>query len=151
MQLTRFAQTHAEPCEDLIAALPDWFGIAESNAGFLRDLARLPSWVALDAGRVLGAATLGSHGSASFEIKFMAVRPEHHRRGLGRRLVETLEAEARHAGGRWLHVKTLAPSHPDPFYARTRAFYLALGFSPLFESTALWGPENPALVLIKAL
>ncbi len=81
----------------------------------------------------------------------MAVHPACHRRGVGRRLVEELEAEARRRGGRWLHVKTLAPSHPDPFYARTRAFYLALGFDPLFESEAIWGPENPAVVLVKAL
>ncbi|MEY4549315.1 MAG: hypothetical protein RL685_5510, partial [Pseudomonadota bacterium] len=31
------------------------------------------------------------------------------------------------------------------------AFYLARGFTPLFESDRLWGPENPALVLVKAL
>ena len=48
-------------------------------------------------------------------------------------------------------MKTLAPSHPDPFYARTRRFYEAMGFAPLFESDALWGPEDPAIVLVKSL
>jgi len=32
-----------------------------------------------------------------------------------------------------------------------RSFYEAMGFSPLFESQALWGPENPALVLVRAI
>jgi hypothetical protein len=50
-----------------------------------------------------------------------------------------------------LNVKTLAPSHPDPYHARTRAFYQAMGFGPLFETAALWGPENPSAVLVKAL
>ena len=43
------------------------------------------------------------------------------------------------------------PVQPDPAFAATRAFYLARGFTPLFESDRLWGPGNPALVLVKAL
>jgi GNAT superfamily N-acetyltransferase len=138
-------------CADLIAALPDWFGIPESNAAYLRNLAALPSWLAVRNEGVLGAVTLEAHFPGSFEIHFLAVHPAHHRQGIGRLLVGHLENEARQRGGRWLHVKTLAPSHPDPFYVRTRAFYGALGFAPLFESSAFWGPENPTVVLVKAL
>lgn len=151
VELAPFDARYQKPCEDLIAALPDWFGIPESNAAYARDLARLPSWLALRADRLLGAVTLGSHFPGSFEIHFLAVHPAQHRHGIGRALVEHLEARARDAGGRWLHVKTLAPSHPDPYYARTRAFYQALGFEPLFESSALWNPDNPALILVKRL
>jgi GNAT superfamily N-acetyltransferase len=138
-------------CADLIEALPDWFGIPESNATYLRNLGRLPSWLALYERKVVGAASLEEHFPGSFEIHFMAVHPRCHRQGIGRCLVQQLEGEARRRKGLWLHVKTLAPSHPDPFYARTRAFYFALGFAPLFESDAFWGPENPTVVLIKAL
>jgi len=81
----------------------------------------------------------------------MAVRPEHHRRGIGRALLQQGEREARAQGGRWIQVKTLGVSDPDPHYARTRAFYEAMGFSPLFEGESLWGSENPAVVLVKAL
>jgi len=146
-----FASRLAAASDELIAALPDWFGLPESNAEYLRNLSRLPSWVALLDGQLAGAITLEPHFPGSFEVHFMAVRPEHHRRGIGRALLARLEAEARARGGRWLQVKTLGPSHPDPFYARTRAFYEAMGFSPLFESAALWGPENPALVSVKLL
>ena len=62
-----------------------------------------------------------------------------------------IHEELRQRGFAVLHVKTLAPSHPDPFYARTRAFYRALGFEPVFETPLLWGPENPALVSVKLL
>jgi hypothetical protein len=48
-------------------------------------------------------------------------------------------------------VKTLGPSHPDPFYAETRAFYRAIGFQPLFETTAFWGADQPTLILLKPL
>jgi hypothetical protein len=50
-----------------------------------------------------------------------------------------------------LQVKTLGPSHPDPFYRRTRAFYEAQGFVPLEETTAFWGEDNPTLVMVKSL
>lgn len=52
-------------------------------------------------------------------------------------------------GLEWLHVKTRGPATPDPFYERTRRFYRALGFDPLFESTTLWGPEDAALILVR--
>ena len=120
---------------------PRRVGIPESNASYLRNLSRLPSWVALLGSRVAGAITLEQHFPSSFEVHFMAVRPEHHRHGIGRALLHHLESDARARSGPWLHVKTLAPSHPDPFYARMRAFYEAMGFSPLFESAALWGPR----------
>lgn len=146
-----FAPPFQRECEALIAALPDWFGIPESNAAYLRNLSLLPSWVALLESRVAGAMTLQQHFPSAFEVHFMAVHPDHHRQGIGRALLHHAEEAARSRGGLWLHVKTLGPSHPDPFYARTRAFYTSMGFAPLFETTALWGAENPALVLVKRL
>jgi GNAT superfamily N-acetyltransferase len=140
-----------EACRALIAALPEWFGIPESNEAYLRSLALRPSWVACVDEQLVGAATLERHLPASFEVHFMAVHPGYHRRGVGRALLGRLESEARAGGARWLHVKTLGPSHPDASYARTRAFYESVGFSPLLETTAFWGTANPALVLVKAL
>jgi coenzyme F420-0:L-glutamate ligase/coenzyme F420-1:gamma-L-glutamate ligase len=46
-------------------------------------------------------------------------------------------------------VKTLAPTRPDENYARTRAFYEAMGFTPLEVFPELWDPRNPALQLVK--
>lgn len=141
---------HGE-CQALVAALPDWFGIPESNASYLRNLSLLPSWLALLESRVAGAITLEQHFPSAFEVHFMAIHPDHHRQGIGRVLLRYAEGAAQSRGGLWLHVKTLGPSHPDPFYGRTRAFYSAMGFAPLFETTALWGEENPALVSVKQL
>jgi GNAT superfamily N-acetyltransferase len=140
-----------DACRALIAALPEWFGIPEANAAYLRNLALLPSWVALAEKRVVGAAAVQKHFPVSWEVHFMAVHPAYHRCGVGKALLEKLESEARADGARLLHVKTLGPSHPDASYARTRAFYESMGFSPLFESTAFWGSANPAIVLVKAL
>lgn len=51
----------------------------------------------------------------------------------------------------FLHLKTLSDSDPDRHYAKTRAFYLAVGFRPLEELTALWGKDNPCLLMVKRL
>ena len=81
----------------------------------------------------------------------LAVLPDHHRRGIGRALVERAAAHARAEGRTLLHVKTLAPSDPDPGYAATRRFYEALGFVPLEELPQVWGPENPCLIMVRPL
>ena len=81
----------------------------------------------------------------------MAVVPEWHRRGIGRRMLEHAEALLVADGVEYLQVKTLSPAHPDPGYALTRAFYLAQGFRPLEEFPTLWDPANPALQMVKAL
>ncbi len=146
-----FRDEHLADCEAILAALPDWFGIPESNRGFIRGLSELPAFVALQDGAVVGFASLRLHTERSAELEVLAVRPEIHRRGAGSALVASCEAWLRRRGVTLLHVKTLAPSHPDPFYARTRAFYLAHDFQPLFESDAFSGAENPLLVLVKSL
>src|SRR5437764_8485039 len=79
----------------------------------------------------------------------MGVRREQHRRGLGRSLVVAAEAWCRDRGIRYLHVKTLGPSRPDPGYDATRAFYEAVGFVALEELHGLWDEENPTLILVK--
>ena len=139
-------------CAAILSRLPEWVGIPESNAAYLRGLGELPSFVAVADGRVVAFASLRTHFPESAEIEVLAVDPGLHRRGIGARLLERLELElAQRSRARLLHVKTLGPSDPDPAYARTRAFYVGLGFVPLFESDVLFGKENPALVLVKVL
>lgn len=149
--LLAYSPAYEQECSDLIASLPDWFGIPEANAAYLESLKKFPSWVAIKSEKVLGIITLVEPYPGSFEIHFMAVHPDYHRQGIGKILVTHVEEEARKSAGKWLHVKTLSASHPDLYYAHTREFYYALGFSPLFESDTIWGPENPAVILIKVL
>lgn len=140
-----------EACERILQALPEWFGIPASNEEYIRSLPRLTTFVALRSGVVVGFVALEQHFPESAENRVLAVHPEHHRQGIGRALLTHAERWLRSRGVEMFHVKTLGPSEPHAPYADTRAFYAALGFRPLFETTALWGPENPALVLAKAL
>jgi hypothetical protein len=65
--------------------------------------------------------------------------------------MEHAEAAARAEGRRFLTVKTQGPSAGYEPYERTRRFYLALGYSPLEELDIGWGPENPTLLMAKAV
>ena len=111
----------------------------------------MPGFAAEIDGRVAGFLALREHNALASEVQVMGVRPELHRRGVGRRLMETAEESLRSRGVRLLQVKTLAASDPDPRYARTREFYAAMGFVPLEETAALWGEGNPTLIMVEAL
>jgi GNAT superfamily N-acetyltransferase len=156
--LVPFKPVWLEPCRALLEGLPEWFG-SSAVAGYAADLGRFPSWVARspadtggpDAASAVGCVTVTAPQPAAFEVHLLAVAREHHRHGVGSLLLEVAERWARRCGARFLQVKTTGPSSPDPVFASTRAFYEARGFTPLFESDRLWGAENPALVLVKAL
>ncbi|HTO08159.1 MAG TPA: GNAT family N-acetyltransferase [Myxococcota bacterium] len=138
-------------CERVLRALPAWFGIEASNRAYVESLRRLPAAVAEADGEIVGFIALEAHNPLSFEIHVMGVEPRRHRHGVGRELVRWARGFASERGAHWLHVKTRGPLTPDADYEKTRAFYLAQGFEPLFESLALWGPENSALVLVSRL
>jgi GNAT superfamily N-acetyltransferase len=151
LEIVTFEASMTDACERILNALPEWFGIPASNQEYIRNLPRLTTFVARLHGGVVGFVALEQHFPESAENHVLAVYPEQHRQGIGRALLTYSEQWLRSRGVEMLHVKTLGPSAPYPPYANTRAFYMALGFRPLFETTALWGPENPALVLAKPL
>ncbi len=138
-------------CRDILHELPHWFGIEEAVDHYAAVSDRSLMVVASDGAQDVGFLTLVDHGSFAAEIYVMAVRAAYHRRGVGRRLVAHAEGLAMRRGAEYLQVKTLSERRPDPHYEATRAFYLACGFRPLEEFNNLWGPENPALQLVKHL
>ncbi|HXQ09565.1 MAG TPA: GNAT family N-acetyltransferase [Caulobacteraceae bacterium] len=136
-------------CQSILAELPEWFGIPESNAEYEHLAETGPAWVASLAGQDIGLMVLKPHFSDTLEIELLAVRAARHRGGAGRALVEQAVALARAEGRRFLTVKTRGPSAPYEPYERTRAFYQAMGFAALEEFTEIWGPENPALLMAR--
>jgi coenzyme F420-0:L-glutamate ligase/coenzyme F420-1:gamma-L-glutamate ligase len=128
--------------------LPEWFGIEESTQEYIEAAAELRTFaVAPD----IGFLCLKQHTPRAVELYVMGVRREHHRRGIGRALVGAAEAWCRARGIRFLHVKTLGPSRASRGYDATRAFFEALGFVALEELHGLWGEDNPAFVLVRAV
>lgn len=136
-------------CRDILGELPEWFGIEESVQHYTEAADQSLTVVATVHERAVGFMTLVDHGPYSSEILVMGVRPSHHRRGVGRRLVARAEALVARRGAEYLQVKTLSGRRLEPRYAATRAFYTACGFRPLEELTHLWDEANPALQLVK--
>jgi GNAT superfamily N-acetyltransferase len=133
-------------CETVLRDLPEWFGMEEATAAYIRDVAELPTFGVGDDGFL----SLKLHSPQAAEVYVMGVRRAQHRRGLGTALLETAEAYLAARGVEYLQVKTLGPSHPDSGYARTRAFYEARGFVSLEEIHGLW-ERNPCQLMVKRL
>ena len=138
--------------ERLLRALPDWFGIEQSLREYVEDARTKPTYLAIDSAttEAIGALLITRHFPESAEMHVLAVDPGHHRRGIGTALAQRFEDDMRADGARLLEVKTLGPSCPDESYAKTLAFYRAMGYLPLEELQGLW-PEEPALILVKPL
>jgi RimJ/RimL family protein N-acetyltransferase len=144
-----------EPMPDDVARLletvPDWFGQSESNAEYINDARSMETWAVLgDGGAVIGLVLLAQHFPHALEIHLMVVDSAYHGQGIGTALIKAIEADAKRKGVRLLEVKTLAATHPDVHYARTRHFYAKMGFIPL-EITDLWGEDTPCLIMVKPL
>jgi GNAT superfamily N-acetyltransferase len=138
-------------CAEILAALPQWFGMPASNEAYIRDVEAMPMWAAYDEERLLGFLALGRPTPHVLEVHVMGVKPDRHRDGTGRALMEMAAAHARTHGLRFLTVKTLSARDPDPGYAKTRAFYEAMGFVAIDEFPELWSPDNPACLMLKLL
>jgi GNAT superfamily N-acetyltransferase len=141
----------ARAAEAVLRSLPEWVGLEEPLLAYIEAARTLPTLVATDGTKDVGFLTLARHNVHAAEIVAMGVTPDRHRRGLGRRLVEAAVGLVAADGVCLLQVKTLGPSHPSAGYARTRAFYTALGFVPLEETTAIWGDANPCLIMVRPL
>jgi ribosomal protein S18 acetylase RimI-like enzyme len=151
VQLRDQATGTGATCREILATLPTWFGIEQANESYIALAERSPAIVASSDGDDVGILVLVHHSAYASEVYLMAVRPEHHRQGVGRALLLHAEASLARAGVEFLQVKTLSARADDEGYAKTRAFYLAYGFRPLEEFPDLWDPQNPALQLLKAI
>lgn len=140
-----------EICAPILRALPAWFGIEEATQHYIDYTEQQPTSVAFDGERAVGFLALAEHTAWAAEIYVMGVLPDAHRQGVGRALVAAAEADLRARGFEYLQVKTLAETHPDKGYKKTRAFYRALGFRDVEVFPELWGASNPCLQLIKRL
>jgi len=139
-------------CREILRELPEWFGMPEANEAYARDADTLPAWLAMEDAQARAILLLKPHEDA-VEIWLIAVRRARRGGGVGSSLMRAAESYARERGVRFLTVKTRGASAPTPSpeYDETRAFYRARGFAALEEFTTLWGAENPALFMAKAL
>jgi GNAT superfamily N-acetyltransferase len=135
---------------EILASIPDWFGIPEAKENYVRDAGRMPSYLAVEGDDVVGVALVNEHFPLSRELHPIAVGRDRHRQGAGKALLAAVEEDLRADGVRILEVHTLGPSDTDEGYARTREFYLAQGFVAMNELQRIdW--DGPTLILVKPL
>lgn len=139
-------------CQDILADLPEWFGIPEATDAYVRDVEALQMFAYIVENRVIGFISLKLHNPFVAEAYVLGVRRKWHRMGLGRALFCFAEQRLRERRFVYLTVKTVAVAveKSEP-YGTTRRFYEAIGFLPLEVFPTLWGIGNPCLLMIKSL
>jgi ribosomal protein S18 acetylase RimI-like enzyme len=139
----------ARICGGVLRALPDWFGIEESILDYERQVRGLPLYAAYDGDNVAGFVAVKPHTSHAAEVCVMGILQAYHRHGIGRKLIELCENYCVKNRCEYLTVKTVDESAGYQSYAKTRQFYLAMGFKPLEVFPLLWDESNPCLMMIK--
>jgi ribosomal protein S18 acetylase RimI-like enzyme len=138
-------------CSPILRSLPAWFGIEEDLVRYSTEIDHLNTWLACEAERVIGFVSLKQHTPYSAEIYVMGILLEAHRKGIGCALIDQTQEWLKSRGVEYLQVKTLGPSHKDENYAKTRGFYMAMGFRSLEEFKQIWDENNPCLIMVKRL
>lgn len=153
LEITELHAGKGAVCRDILESLPEWFGIPSSIDGYVYGVESQPMIVCREPEqhRIVGFVSLRFHGEFAAEAYVLGIRREWHRCGAGTKLFRAAEQMARDQGMRFLTVKTLAPTKPNPFYSITRRFYEKIGFVPLEILPTFWGPNNPCLMMIKQL
>jgi GNAT superfamily N-acetyltransferase len=138
-------------CTPILRTIPEWFGIEESILRYSSQIELLPTFLAATSEDVTGFLSIKQHNPYSAELLVMGIRPEFQRRGIGRKLLIAAQEWLRQQGVEYLQVKTLGPTSDDLNYAKTRDFYVAVGFRALEEIPQIWDAHNPCLILVKRL
>lgn len=131
MKIQGITKNKAQICESILRSLPEWFGIEQSLKQYVKDARSRPMFVSKEGDAITGFLTLTLHNEFTAEIHVMGIKREHHRKGIGKALVEHAVSYLSKRNCEFFTVKTLSPSRDCPEYERTRQFYLALGFRPL--------------------
>ena len=136
-------------CNEILRALPDWFGIEESIVDYVKQVRSMPFYSAYKNDNAIGFVTVKMHNRYTAEVCVMGVLSEYHRLGIGKDLIRCCENYCRENEIEFLTVKTLDESRACDEYNKTRLFYLSQDFRPLEVFPLLWDKDNPCLFMAK--
>lgn len=101
---------------------------------------------------MIGFVTYKENSKDVIEITWLAVMPKYRNKGIGSKLVlESLKLL--NGAYKICEVKTLAQTHKDKGYEKTRNFYKKLGFVSLEKIHPYpgWDKDNPCQIFVKSL
>jgi len=145
------SEDHESIIEIAKALHPEWFN-EPGLEQIARDIQSEPGLVALDEEHIVGFLLYRTdENSKTVELEWIAVRPELHRKGIGRALVSFLEEMFTQQGFQSLEVSTVALTVEYEPYARTRSFYHDVGFTAVRIDKGWFGSGDDRLLLRKQL
>jgi putative acetyltransferase len=137
--LTEFIWAHSTDCveqaRELFKEYENWLGINLCFQNFEKELANLPGeyvppdgrlLLAFENNKVAGCIALRKIGDDVCEMKRLFVRSDFRGKGLGRRLVEAIIAEAKEIGYQKIRLDTLPPKMNPAI-----ELYRSLGFTEI--------------------
>jgi ribosomal protein S18 acetylase RimI-like enzyme len=124
----------------LATELGEWFN-ADGLREIATDLRYQPGFVAEMNGQIIGFVVISVY-EAKGRISWLGVQRGHQRMGIGRRLVGAVVSRMAGDGIKEVFVDTLGDSVEYEPYAKTRAFYRALGFT---EHQRIMQPGNESM------
>ena len=78
-------------CRRILETVPEWFGLDDANADYIKTAEAHPTLIASIDGVDVGLLTIKRHFPHAAEVYLMAVLPEHHRHGIGRAMLRHVE------------------------------------------------------------
>jgi ribosomal protein S18 acetylase RimI-like enzyme len=106
---------------------PGWFDRIAINESIPRDIKLHPGYVAERSDGIIGFIVYSLENERG-QIKWIGVRLELHRQGIGTELHRAMEEKLNRTGIKEIRVETVAEETEYEPYERTRAFYEKMGF-----------------------
>ncbi|MEN6594392.1 MAG: GNAT family N-acetyltransferase [Clostridiaceae bacterium] len=135
---------------EVLADLPEWFGIPESTEEYIDESAKMPFWASYSNNEAAGFISLKQTSPYTAELYVTGVKKRFHRQGIGRELFSAFYEFAKQSGYEFLQVKTVDEGRYEE-YDQTRLFYESLGFRKLEVFPTLWDEWNPCLIMVMAV
>ncbi|MEN6340275.1 MAG: GNAT family N-acetyltransferase [Clostridiaceae bacterium] len=135
---------------EVLADLPEWFGIPESTEEYIDESAKMPFWASYFNHETAGFIALKQTSPFAAELYVAGVKKRFHRQGIGRELFSAFYEYAKQSGYEFLQVKTVDEGRYEE-YDQTRLFYESLGFRKLEVFPTLWDEWNPCLIMVMAV
>jgi ribosomal protein S18 acetylase RimI-like enzyme len=152
MEVIRGSPVHFDACLSIARSLPRYF-TEKGVESIGNDLRNGELYVASIGPEVVGFVTFCRNSQWVAKLSWIAVRADHHRRGIGTVLVEHMASELRSRDVRLLQVDTLSSDAEYEPYAATRKFYEKVGFMLLrtVDPYPGWDPGSPCAIYVKIL
>jgi ribosomal protein S18 acetylase RimI-like enzyme len=128
MKYTRLVPDRIIDVLKLTGRLGAWFDEHARTVSIPIDLKHQIAWVAIEGDSIVGFIS-GYVAEGRFNIGWIGVSPEFHKKGIGKALIDQAKEYAKNAGINELATYTLGPDVDYPPYELTRKFYQKIGFT----------------------